>query len=99
MKREADRIDSVIKSIIGKLDKKKNLTSDEVENIWKEIVGEKASAHTRPASLRKKQLVINIDGSSWLYELTLRKNELLAKLKKRMGEDKIKELRFRIGEI
>lgn len=101
MKRKAERIDSVIKSVIEKLDKTSNPTSGNVniEKTWKEVAGEKAFVHSRPASLRKKKLVINTDGSSWLYELTLRKKELLTGLKKRLGKDKIKELQFRIGEL
>ena len=101
MKRKAERIDSVIKSVIEKLDKTSNPTSGNVniEKIWKEVAGGKAFVHSRPASLRRKKLVINIDGSSWLYELTLRKKELLANLKKKLGKDKVKELQFRIGEL
>lgn len=99
MKRESERIDSVVRSIIKKLDKQSNPTSEDIAKIWGEIAGKKAASHTKPASLRKKRLVINVDGSSWLYELTLKKRELLAELKKRLGGDKIEELQFRIGEL
>ena len=99
MKRKAERIEAVVKSLMEKLDKHSNPTSDEIEDIWKEVVGKKAFAHTKPASLMKKRLVINVDGSGWLYELTLRKDEFLAALKKRLGKDKINELQFRIGEL
>ena len=99
MKRKSEKIDSIVKSIIEKLDRHANPTTNEIEDAWRQLVGERASSHTRPAALGKKKLVINVDGSAWLYELTLRKNELLASLKKKFGEDKIKELQFRIGEI
>ena len=61
--------------------------------------GEKAVRHAKPVSLRKKRLVVNVDGSSWLYELTLKKESLLTKMKQRLGEERIKELQFRIGEL
>jgi hypothetical protein len=99
VKRKPERIDSVVKSIIGKLDKSSNPTSEDIDKIWKGIVGGKAFPHTKPASLRKKRLVINVDTSGWLYELTLRKKEFLAELKNRLGKDKIRELQFRIGEV
>ncbi len=99
MKRKAQRIDEVIKSVIEKLEKRPQLTSDAIEKIWKEVAGEKAFSHTKPTSLRKKRLTINVDGSSWLYALTLRKSELLTGLKKKLGKDKISEIQFRIGEI
>ena len=94
-----EQIASIVKSIIKKLDKQSNPTSEDIEKIWKEIAGKKAASHTKPASLRKKRLMMSVDGSSWLYELTLKKSELLAGLKKRLGEDKIEELQFRIGEV
>lgn len=99
MERRPERIDNIIKSIFNKLDKASSLTSDEITKIWREAAGKKASLHTKPESFRKKKLIINVDSSSWLYELTLKKNELLKGLKKRLGEDEIKELQFRIGEI
>jgi predicted nucleic acid-binding Zn ribbon protein len=99
MKRKPERIETIVKSIIEGLDRQSNPTSDEIGSIWKEVAGKKAFIHAKPASLRKKRLVINVDGSGWLYELTLRKKELLAGLKNRLGKDKIKELQFRIGEL
>jgi len=99
MKQKPERIDSIVKSIIEKLDKKSNPSSTDIERVWKEVAGEKISSHTKPASLRKKKLIINVDSSSWLYELTLKKNEFLANLKRGLGEDKIEQLQFRIGEL
>ena len=99
MKRREERIDSVIKSIIKKLDRQSNPTIEEIEKIWRKAAGAKALSHTKPASFRKKRLIINVDGSSWLYELTLKKEELLNKLKMQLGEEKIEELQFRIGEL
>ncbi|MDD5680529.1 MAG: DciA family protein [Candidatus Omnitrophica bacterium] len=99
MKKKPERIDGVIKSLIEKLDKEARPTSEGIETIWQEIAGDKAAKHAKPVSLRKKRLVINVDGSSWLYELTLKKGVLLGGLKKKLGEDKITELQFRIGEL
>jgi predicted nucleic acid-binding Zn ribbon protein len=99
MRRKTERIDGVVKSVMEGLDRRSNPAAEDIESIWKKVAGKKASAHTKPASLRKKCLVVNVDGSSWLYELTLRKGEFLKNLKKKLGSDKIKELQFRIGEL
>ena len=99
MKKKAEHIDSVIKTLIERLSKDGRPTSEEVGAAWADAAGEKAAHHTKPASLRKKVLVVNVDGSSWLYELTLRKESLLAEMKKRLGGEKVKELQFRIGEL
>jgi len=99
MRKKPERIDGVIKSLIEKLDKEARPTSEDIEAIWKDVAGDKAARHAKPVSLRKKRLIVNIDGSSWLYELTLKKESLLSALKNKLGEDKIKELQFRIGEL
>ena len=99
MKKRPERIDGLVKDLIKKLDERSIPTSDAVIKAWGEIVGRKARVHTKPTSLRKKKLVINVDGSTWLYELTLKKDDLIRALKKRLGEDKIQEIQFRIGEL
>ena len=43
-------------------------------------------------------MVVNVDSSGWLYELTMNKVEIIARLKKSLKDD-FKELRFRIGKI
>ncbi|MDP3789495.1 MAG: DUF721 domain-containing protein [Candidatus Omnitrophota bacterium] len=99
MKRKPEHIDGVIRSIIEGMHKDRRPTSETVEAAWKEIAGGKAALHAKPVSLRKKRLIVNVDGSSWLYELTLKKDSLLGGLKNKLGEDQIKELQFRIGEL
>ena len=99
MKRKPERISGVVRSVLERLDKRSNPTSDEINKIWQEVVGKKAFTHTKPASLKEKKLVINVDGSGWLYELTLKKKQLLNKMKSKLGQDKVKELQFRIGEL
>ncbi len=99
MKKKAEHIDGIIKTLIEKLSKDERPTSEEIGAAWTEAAGDKAVRHARPVSLRKKRLIINVDGSSWLYELTLRKESLLVKMKQRLGQEKIKELQFRIGEL
>lgn len=99
MKNKAERIDGLIKSLIGRLERDSGPTTEDIGAAWKRAAGEAAFKHTKPAALRKKRLIINVDGSSWLYELTLKKEALLAEMRKILGEDKIKELQFRIGEL
>lgn len=89
----------VLKNIISGLKKKEIITEEELARVWNLAVGKKASAHTRPVSLRNAVLGVNVNGSSWLYELTLKKKEILKKLDKKIKRKKLKDIRFRIGEV
>lgn len=90
-----DLIGSVIKSLTGK----ERLSAEEIGAAWQEAVGQAAAKHSRPVSFKKESLVVNIESSSWLYELTVRKKEILKTLERELKPKKIKELRFRIGDI
>jgi hypothetical protein len=40
-----------------------------------------------------------VDRSGWLYELATKKREILERLAARFGGKKLRDIRFRIGEI
>nr|MBC8473714.1 DUF721 domain-containing protein [Candidatus Omnitrophota bacterium] len=58
-----------------------------------------AARHSRPTSIKRKILAIEVDSSTWLYELSTKKRELLRELKKELKEYKIDDIRFRMGDI
>jgi predicted nucleic acid-binding Zn ribbon protein len=98
MKRKSSSIEEVIKDVIGKM-RSSGPSEEEVVVLWKEIVGEGAGRHSKPASLKKTFLTVNVDDSGWLYELSTRKKEIIKKMEGRLGGKKVKDIRFRIGEI
>lgn len=89
----------LVKKVIKKLGGKGHLGEEEIINAWAFVVGRKAARHTKPVSFRKSVLLINVNESSWLYELTIRKKEILKGLAARLEGKKLKDIRFRIGEV
>ena len=79
--------------------KDKRFTAEGMRAAWEKAAGRKASSHSAPVSLRRSTLVVNVDGSSWLYELTMKKGKILEKIKSELAGKKINQIRFRIGEI
>ena len=98
-KRPVTPIGDIVKSVFEKLEREKTLSREEIEERWKEIAGTAGAKHTRPASLRKGVLLVWVDSSSWMQEMTLQKRKLLKQLKRTFGKDKILGIQFRIGEI
>lgn len=92
-------IDKIVKNVIENLSGKGRISEEEIAQIWREAVGEKMARHTRPVSIRKSVLLVNVDGSGWLYELTVKKRDILKKLEGKFKGKQLKGLRFRIGEI
>ena len=92
-------LEDALKNIINGITKKGGLTEEDVAAAWDGAVGKNAAAHSRPRSLKDSRLIVNVDGSSWLYELTVRKKEILGKLGAELKNKKIKEITLRIGEL
>ena len=95
-----EEIRDVIKQVLSDIEKKEEKETD-LSGLWEKAAGKKAAKHTRPALLKRKRLVVNVSDSSWLYKLTLEKVALIEKFNQNIENPKkrIKELRFRIGEI
>lgn len=91
-------LEGVLKNIINGITKKGALEED-VKAAWEGAVGEAAAKHSKVRSLKGGRLVVNIDDSSWLYELTLQKKEIIRKLGKSLKNSRIKDVTLRIGDI
>ncbi|MCM8761243.1 MAG: DUF721 domain-containing protein, partial [Candidatus Omnitrophica bacterium] len=70
-----------------------------IDEAWRRAAGDDAAKHSKPTTLKKAVITVSVDSSSWLYELTMRKKEILNKLEKAIPNKKIKDVRFRIGNI
>lgn len=92
-------IENILKDVIGNLSGKGRVSEEEIGGAWGKAAGTKAAAHTKPVLLKKSVLTVNVDSSGWLYELTIKKKELLGKLDGKIRGKQLKGLRFRIGEI
>lgn len=89
----------VLKKVIKNLGSKGRFTEEEMLRAWAAAVGPEAAKHSRPVSFRRASIFVNVDRSTWLHELTVRKKDILAGLGERLGVRKFKDIRFRIGEI
>ncbi|MFA5410714.1 MAG: DciA family protein [Candidatus Omnitrophota bacterium] len=65
--------------------------------LLKKILTKKELGHIKVNYFKKGALYINVDSSTWLYHLNLRKEKILAKLRGNLSG--LKEIRFFIGEI
>lgn len=95
----AEHFGDLVGNVINNLAGKERLGEEEIEGAWRKAAGDAAARHSHPVSFKKGCLVVNIQSSSWLYELTVRKKEILAALEGELKKKKIRELRFRIGDI
>ena len=94
-----EHFSQLIVHVIDGLAGKERLGEEEIEDAWREAAGEAAAKHSKPVSFKKAVLAVNVANSSLLYELSVRKKDLLESLSARLKGKKVREIRFRIGEI
>ena len=69
---------------------------EEAGTRWRKLVGAKAARHSRPTSLRRGELLVAVDSSAWLWNLSLQRQELLEGLRAAWGPETVKAIRLRI---
>jgi len=93
-------ISELIPHVVAKLGLSQRLKESQILNNWSELVGEVVAKHSRPMTLDKGYLTVNVDSSPWLNELQrYSKGMILDKLKQKLGKKIIKDIRFRVGSI
>lgn len=64
---------------------------------WKEAVGTQIASHCRPVGLRNDVLEAEVDSSVWSQQLQMRSPEILDALRRHLGDEAPKAVRFRVG--
>jgi hypothetical protein len=66
---------------------------------WREAVGPKLAASTRPGCVKRGVLEVLVSNSSVLQELAFLKIKAVKTLKQLVPEQQIRDVRFRVGTI
>lgn len=69
------------------------------ESAWHEAAGAWAVEHTRVGAIRRGRLEVTVANSTLVQELTFRKSSLLQALARLLPEEKIRDIRFRVGPL
>ena len=89
---------NTVDQVMAGLYVKKSPSLDAGPEQWlKKTLTKKELGHIKFHYFRKGTLGVRVDSSAWMYSLSLKKENLLGKLKAQAPD--IKEIRFSIGEI
>lgn len=96
-RREPQGLRSLVTGVMGDLGLGDATAIIEVAERWEAAVGTDVARHARPSMLRAGLLEAQVDSSVWCQELTLRRREILAALRRELGDRAPTELRFFVG--
>lgn len=66
---------------------------------WQGAAGPLLAAHTRAGEVRRGALEVIVAHSALMQEITFQKAAILAELAQRLPDEKIRDLRLRVGPI
>ena len=90
-------VKDVIDNILNNYSRGKASLQVRIVQKWDKIVPKEAKNYTRPISIKNKVLIVLVTNSAWLHQLTIKKNEILKKIKKIFHTNDILDIRFKIG--
>ena len=79
--------------------RKRAFEQEEIVSLWERTIGAKRGAHTKVSALEGGILTVQVDNSSFLYELSLKREEIVKKIKKHLRKGDLKEIRFQLGKV
>ncbi|MGW8320790.1 MAG: DUF721 domain-containing protein [Thermodesulfobacteriota bacterium] len=84
---------SILSEVIRDHPLEKLKTLGQLRSAWTDAVGETVSAHAQPVDLREGTLVVQVDTSVWMQQLSFLKPQMVAKLK----SYEVRDVRFVLG--
>lgn len=96
-RREPRRVASLVDAVLSDLGLDETAAVLRIEERWEAAVGSEVARHCRPTALRGAVLEATVDTSVWCQELQVRRGEILAALRRELGDAAPAELWLRVG--
>lgn len=98
-RKEFAHIGGVMHEVVAGLRKRPEGDLTELWERWAEAVGPAVAENSRPAAVKGKVLTVNVTGSAWMQHLQFLKADLIARLNRALGEERVADIRFRVGPV
>jgi len=68
-------------------------------HVWEKVVGPPISDNAKPYAVKGSLLLVHVSSSVWLHQLQFLRAELLEKLNHGLKNERIAEIKFKIGPV
>ncbi len=92
-----DEIKDIIQQVIGQIASKKSFSTKSIQDIWEKTLEAKELSHVRLVNFEDGKLLVFVDSSAWLFQMSIKKRKILSKLNEGHGE--IKNIIFKVGKV
>ena len=89
-------IADILPRILEKIERKSGGKLPVIVVEWVEIVGEEVARHTEPVSMNNKRLIVEVDDSVWMAELSrFHRKRMVEAVNNKFGKEIIRDIIFR----
>lgn len=93
-------IGEVVEALLKKLGLERRFKESQISFQWRNWVGNSIAAHAKPYRVVNQKLVVYVDNSVWLSELSRHyKTWILKRIQTSLGAGIVKEIIFKVGEV
>ena len=89
-----EALSSVLSRLFARLGLESELQGWRAVEEWPRLVGTRIARHTRAVGFRAGTLRVEVEGSAWMHELSYLKHELIRKINRELGADRVRDVRF-----
>ena len=98
-KKQLDQLGTIIDASLKTYRQKKDTNMLKIFDLWEGTVGESISMNAKPAAFKGDLLLIHVSSSTWMHHLYFKKQELIDKINAALGNELVRELKFKIGSL
>ena len=91
------KAENFVSSILNAAGAEDGLHEDQVKDTWQELAGDFLARHTDPVSVKNGNLVLRVTQPAMRFHLEQMKPMLLTRIRGKLGEDRIKSIKFTLG--
>ena len=88
------KVSNIIEKVMKQLGLTKRYNEQKAVLIWNNVVGERILKRTQPLYAQDGKLVVEVENSAWMNELSFLKTDIIAKLNKELGDWVIDDIIF-----
>ena len=89
-----EALSGVLTRALRRLGLEDELKGWQVVDDWPHLVGPRVARHTRAVGFKEGTLRVEVEGSAWMHELSFLKHDLVRKIQRDLGTNRVRDVRF-----
>jgi predicted nucleic acid-binding Zn ribbon protein len=92
-------IGQVLTSIIDQCRSNSGGGIQHLRQVWEKAVGSPVADNAMPFAVKGTLLLVHVSSSVWMHQLRFLKTDLLDRLNQALGNERIEDIKFKIGPL